>query len=226
MNFYGIQKTSLLDFPGHMAAILFTGGCNFNCPYCHNASLLKAKKEDALDNEEIFSFLKKRASILEGIVITGGEPTIHKDLPDMIRKLKSFGYKIKLDTNGSNPAMLKKLLSEKLLDYVAMDVKAAFSEYEKTISASCDQTAIKESISLFMESDLPHEFRITCVRELQSPDSFHEIGHMLKGAGLCYLQNFKDSDAVRFSGLHPFSEEGLKKAAEILQLYVHEVKIR
>lgn len=226
MKIYGLQKTSLLDYPEHLSAILFTGGCNFNCPYCQNSELLHLQNAVPLDDEEIFSFLKKRAGILEGVVITGGEPTIASDLADFIRRIRKLGLKVKLDTNGTHPEQIRYLLKQHLLDYLAMDVKACPEHYSRAAGVSVSLETVCQSIHLIMHSGLPYEFRTTVVRELHELSHFHHLGQLIQGAGLCCLQTFRDGDTVNVQGLHPFSEEDMKKAAEILQLYVHQVKIR
>lgn len=239
MKIYGLQKTSLLDYPEHISSIIFTGGCNFNCPYCQNSELLHPEKN--LQLEEILAFLEKRAGILEGVVITGGEPTLHADLPDFIQQIRQFHLKIKLDTNGSNPQMLQYLLENQLLDYLAMDVKASPQHYAAAAGLSTKATAvstknplpdtnflakIQQSIALIQNSHLPYEFRTTIVQELHTLPAFHQLGELIRGAKLCYLQTFRDCETVSVAGLHPFSEEDMKKAAEILQLYVQKVRIR
>ena len=226
MNIYGLQKTSLLDYPEHISAILFTGGCNFNCPFCQNSSLLHPGASELLDTEGIFSFLEKRSGILEGVVITGGEPTIWPDLPDFIRRIRDLGLKVKLDTNGSRPELIRYLLEHHLLDYIAMDVKASPEHYSQVSGVAVPMEPIRESIQLIMESKLPYEFRITIVRELHELSYFHQLGALISNADLCCLQTFRDNGTVNIAGLHPYSEEDMKKAAEILRLYVHNVKIR
>lgn len=227
MKIYGLQKTSLLDYPEHLSAILFTGGCNFSCPYCQNSELLHPLDCVPLDNESIFSFLKKRAGILEGVVITGGEPSLASDLDEFICRIRELGLKIKLDTNGTHPEQIRHLLEHHLLDYIAMDVKAAPEHYCRAAGVSfVSMEDIRQSIDLVMNSGLPYEFRTTVVQELHELPQFHQLGQLLAGAALCYLQTFRDGETVNVQGLHPFSEEDMKKAAEILQLYVHEVRIR
>ena len=227
MKIYGLQKTSLLDYPEHLSAILFTGGCNFNCPYCQNSELLHPLNCTPLDHEDIFSFLKKRAGILEGVVITGGEPSLASDLDEFIRRVRDLGLKIKLDTNGTHPEQIRSLLKQHLLDYIAMDVKACPEHYCRAAGiSSVSMEAIRQSIDLVMSSGLPYEFRTTVVKELHDLSHFHQLGELLSGAALCWLQTFRDGETVNVQGLHPFSEEEMAKAAEILQLYVQEVKIR
>lgn len=226
MKIYGLQKTSLLDYPGHIAAIVFAGGCNFNCPFCQNSGLLHPRDSDLIDLEKFFSFLEKRAGILEGVVITGGEPTLFSDLPEFICRIRNLGLKVKLDTNGARPEAIKLLLENHLLDYIAMDVKASPEHYPQAAGVNVSINRIRQSIHLIMESALPYEFRTTVVRELHELSCFHQLGQLISNAELCYLQTFRDGGTVNVRGLHPFSEEDMKKAAEILQLYVHEVNIR
>lgn len=238
MKLYGLQKTSLLDYPGHLSAILFTGGCNFNCPYCHNSDLLHPADLVPLDNDGIFSFLKKRASLLEGVVITGGEPTLMPDLPILIQRIHQLGLKVKLDTNGSRPDVLKNLMKPSEMefsglfpsscrpDYIAMDVKAAFPDYSRAAGTEISEQAIRESIDLIMHSGIAYEFRTTVVKELHELSSFHRLGKMLEGADCCFLQTFQDGETVNQPGLHAFTPEEMEKAAEILQLYTAHVKIR
>lgn len=237
MKLYGLQKTSLLDYPGHLSAILFTGGCNFSCPYCHNSDLLHPAGLIPLDNDEIFAFLKKRSSLLEGVVITGGEPTLMPDLPLLIQEIHQLGLKVKLDTNGSRPDVLKALIglaetgsvdasTRTRPDYIAMDVKAAFPDYSRAAGTEVAKQTICESIRLIMHAGIPYEFRTTVVKELHPLSSFHQLGEMLKGADCCFLQTFRDGETVNQPGLHAFSPEEMEKAAEILQLYVAHVKIR
>lgn len=226
MKIYGLQKTSLLDYPEHLSAIIFTGGCNFNCPYCQNSGLLHPGNSVPLDNEQIFSFLKKRTGILEGVVITGGEPSLAPDLADFIHSIRELGLKIKLDTNGTHPLILHELLEYHLLDYIAMDVKSSPEHYSRAAGVPVSMESIRQSISLIMQSGIPYEFRTTVVKELHELPYFHQLGQLISGAELCYLQTFHDGETVNMQGLHAFSDDDMKKAAEILQLYVHHVKIR
>ena len=165
MQIGGLAKFSLSDFPGFTAAIIFTIGCNFRCPYCHNKSLWDLK-HPKISEEEIFKFLKERQGKLDGVVISGGEPTIHSDLSEFIKKIKYLGYKIKLNTNGTNPNILKALLKDKLLDYIAMDIKSPFALYDKVCAVKVDINAIKKSFDLVLSSKIPHEFRTTWPKDL------------------------------------------------------------
>lgn len=176
MKIGGLVKFSLIDYPGHVAAVLFTQGCNFRCPYCHNPELVYPEQYGALvPQEEIKTFLSKRCGQLDGVVITGGEPTLHADLPEFIADIRSYGYKIKLDTNGSNPEMLKKLLADKLVDFVAMDIKAPMSKYSRVAGVPTDTSAIRESIATLKSCGVPHEFRITMDTSLLTAGDLSEL---------------------------------------------------
>ena len=203
MNICGYQKTTLLDYPGHVAATVFTGGCNFRCPFCHNAELITPPFSSSLISEdEIFTFLKKRKNILSGIYITGGEPTLQPDLPQFIEKVRSLGYKIKLDTNGYRPEIISDLLDKNLLDYIAMDLKAGYSNYSKVCGVdNFHMTIINKSISIIEHSGINYEFRTTVVKEFRSEQDFQEISKMISSKSPYYIQSFKDSDNVLTSGL-------------------------
>ena len=201
MNIYGYQKTTLLDYPGHVAATIFTGGCNFRCPFCHNSDLL-LNNSPLISEEEIFTFLKKRQNILSGICITGGEPTLQKDLSEFIEKVRSFGYKIKLDTNGYRPEIISDLLNKHLLDYIAMDIKAGFSNYALVCGMpNLNIDIIQESISIIESSSIDYEFRTTVVKELHSKRDFKEISEMISAKSPYYIQSFKDSGNILTPGL-------------------------
>lgn len=227
MLFGGIQKLTLLDFPGNVACILFTQGCNFRCPFCHNSSLVKASSQPQLTEEEILSFLIKRQGILEGVCITGGEPLIHPDLPGFIKKVKELGYKVKLDTNGSFPERLKFLIDENLLDYVAMDVKNSFAKYPLTTGLGTVNTqAIEESIALLLNGTIPYEFRTTVTNELHTAEDIAAIVHLIKGADKYFIQNFVDSGDILKEGMHPVAQAEIEKMAIIAQNIVPNTKIR
>ena len=228
MKISGIQKLTLLDFPDHVACTLFTPGCIFKCPFCHNSSLvLDLSTCQIIGEEEIFSFLKKRVGILDGVCITGGEPTLQKDLKDFIRKIKNLGYSVKLDTNGYRPEILKELVEENLLDYVAMDIKNSISKYPKTIGKDdFDENLIKESIDYLLENHVDYEFRTTVVKEFMSKEDFIEIAELIKGAKRYYLQSFRDSGSCIKSGLHAYSKEEMENFVEILKKYNVTATIR
>lgn len=221
----GLLKTTLLDYPSHVAATVFLGGCNLRCPFCHNSSMLENPISE-YTQEELFSFLKKRQGILDGICISGGEPTLNSNLPEFIKEIKSLGYLIKLDTNGTNPNMLENLIENHLLDYVAMDVKSSLEEYEKCCGCSVDLSAISRSISILQEGRIPYEFRTTIVNELHTAASIKSMGRLLQGAEQLFLQSFVSSEGVSVKNLHAPSSDCMKKYKEILQHYISNVFIR
>ena len=207
MIIQGFSKTSLLDYPGHIAADVFTAGCNFRCPFCHNSDLVLTPATE-YSEEEVLAVLKKRRGILEGVCITGGEPTLQPDLLDFMRKLRELDYKIKLDTNGYRPDVLRAVLLEGLADYVAMDIKNCFPKYSLTAGiADFCQANISESISLLMNSNIDYEFRTTVVRELHAKEDLIDIAHMLKGCKQYYLQSFKDSGNVLADGFSAYTDD-------------------
>lgn len=228
MRICGFQKTTLLDYPGHVAATLFTGGCNFRCPFCHNGDLVKDTGEQpGISGEEIFAFLKKRKGILEGICVTGGEPTLQPDLGEFLRRVKELGYLTKLDTNGYRPEVLRELLKENLLDYIAMDIKAGWEHYPKATGVSCfDSGKIKESIALIRGAGIPYEFRTTVVRGIHRTEEFEEIGRFLEGVDAYFLQSYQDSGAVLKPGYGAFPRETLEEMAEIARKYIARVELR
>ena len=185
----GIQKLTLLDYPGKTALLVFAQGCNFRCPFCHNKDLIKRNSVSNIDKNEIISYLKKRKKLLDGVCITGGEPLINSDIMDFIKEIKNLGYLVKIDTNGSNPEMLKKLVDENMIDYIAMDIKTDFSNYDKLSGVNDVNTEnIKQSIKLIKSSGVDHEFRTTIVKEYHSIDEFTKIGELIKGAKKYFLQ--------------------------------------
>lgn len=196
MNIGGFQKFSMIDYPGKLTAIIFTSACNFRCGYCHNPELVLPEKfNPSLDENEILKFLKTRIGKLDAVSITGGEPTLQKDLLEFIKKVKDLGFLVKLDTNGTNPDMLKKLLDKKLLDFIAMDIKAPLDKYSDIVKVSVDLDKIKESIKLIMNSDLEYEFRTTIVRSQLSRADILEMANTIKGAKSYVLQKFISSKA-------------------------------
>ena len=225
---HGFNKTTLLDYPGHLAATIFFGGCNFRCPFCHNATLvLSPNSQPIIPEDVIFETLNNRLGILEGVCITGGEPTLYPNLIPFIEKIKALGLLVKLDTNGTNPDLLHELISKKQIDYVAMDIKNSKDKYAVTIGLpTAPIKEISESISILLESDIDYEFRTTVVKEFHSLDDFLAIGKWIQGAKSYYLQAYKDSDDVISSGLHSYSKDELKHFAKELQAYVNKVSIR
>lgn len=228
MHIHGFQKTTLLDYPGHLAATIFLGGCNMRCPFCHNASLvLGTQKQNTISKEEVLSLLSKRKQILEGVCITGGEPTLAGDLPEMIEEIKALGLNVKLDTNGSNPAMVSDLMSRGLIDYIAMDIKNSPDKYARTSGIShLSMASIKESVNLIKNGGIPYEFRTTVVREFHEAEDFLMIGQWIQGAAAYFLQSFLDSGDILSQGLHAYDKKELEAFKEIVRPYVKEAAIR
>ena len=211
MEFNGFLKLTLLDFPEKTACTLFTKGCNFRCPFCHNASLvLPCEACERYSEEEVLAFLKKRQGILDGVCVTGGEPLLHPSLEAFLREVKALGYAVKLDTNGSFPDRLKRLVQNGLVDYVAMDIKNSLARYPQTVGLpSFDTTPIEESVRFLLEGTVPFEFRTTVVAEFHTPQDIVDIALWIQGAPRYYLQNFEDSGDLIGSDLHPVSRETL-----------------
>lgn len=212
----GLQKMTLTDFPENVACILFLKGCNFRCPYCHNSELIDYKIDDNyILKEEVFDFLKKRQGILDGVVISGGEPTVNKDLPKLIKEIRDLGFKIKLDTNGTNPQMLKELLEEGLIDYVAMDIKNVQTKYLETAGLSEKNVQILEnvqkSIDILKKSNVDHEFRTTIMKNYHNIEDLEEINKLIGKDEKYFIQNFEDSEYVLDHNIEPFSEKELKE---------------
>lgn len=227
MNIQGLQKTTLLDYPGHVAATIFVSGCNFRCPFCHNMNLVLSKDEPAYRTDDILSFLQKRQGVLDGVCITGGEPTLYSDLPDFISSVKSLGYLIKLDTNGSNPDLLSGMISRGLIDYVAMDIKSSIDGYGSITEIPDLQTdKILDSIGILNSSGLDHEFRTTYIKEFHTSDVISDIGHMLEGSPKYYIQSFKDSDFVPDHNLTAFTKDELLSIRKQLLEYIPCVELR
>ena len=227
MQILGLNKTTLLDYPEHVAATVFTGGCNFRCPFCHNMDLVLGEVEPALSTEDFFAFLEKRKGILDGVCITGGEPTLPKDLPDFIRGIRDKGYLVKLDTNGYRPKALEELLRENLLDYVAMDIKSSVENYPRvTGMADLDVTGIQESVSLLKSAGIPYEFRTTVVKGLHRIDEFDEIGRWLQGAEAYFLQAFRENEKVPDKSLSSFSEAEMREMKQLAERYIERVELR
>ena len=227
MKLAGMQKLTLLDFPSVVACVAFTKGCNFRCPFCHNASLVCGNNTDSLTEEDVLSFLKQRAGILEGIVVTGGEPLLHNDIPDFFRRIKELGYLIKLDTNGTNPRMLEELIDESLVDYVAMDIKNCKERYAETAGIDdLDLAKICESVDLLLSGAVEYELRTTVVRQLHTADDMIAIAKWIKGARAYYLQTFKDSGDLIKPGFDGYSEAEMKVILRGIFTYIPNAQIR
>ncbi|MDA3802386.1 MAG: anaerobic ribonucleoside-triphosphate reductase activating protein [Patescibacteria group bacterium] len=234
----GLEKLSTLDYPNHLAAIVFTFGCNFRCKYCYNP-LLVCPKEDADDknneglsqisDKDLLLFLKERYGKLDGVVITGGEPTLHDDLPEFIKKIKDIGYDVKLDSNGTNPKMLKTLINSQLIDYIAMDLKAPLLDYEKVVAVKTNFQKLKESAKIIMSSGIPYEFRTTLVPGLADKDDIEEMGKSIKGAEKWYFQKFKSDTPLvdpKYGGKKSFTDKEMKEFVKIGQKFVDICEFR
>lgn len=228
MQIHGFNKTTLLDYPGHLASTIFLGGCNFRCPFCHNKALvLSPDTEPTIPADEVLQYLKKRQGILEGVCVSGGEPTMETDLPSFLYSIKSLGYRIKLDTNGYRPQVIKHLYHNGLIDFIAMDIKSSPEQYSKAAGIpSLNFEKIKESASFIMESGISYEFRTTIVKELHSSREISSIGEWLKGAKFYYLQNYQDSDSVILPGYTSHTKETLETFKDILSKSMGHVSIR
>lgn len=228
MQILGFQKTTLLDYPGHVAATIFLGGCNFCCPYCHNKDLVLTPDEvSVIPEETVFSVLKKRQGILDGVCITGGEPTLQPDLKEFIQKIKSLGYLVKLDTNGYRPSVLKDLCKAQLIDYVAMDIKHAPEKYNLIANRrNFFIDLISESVSFLKEGLIPYEFRTTVIKEFHKEADFIAIGKWLSGADAYFLQSYKDSERVISPGFHAYTKKELEHFCSILKSNIKKIEIR
>ncbi len=197
MRISGLQKLTLLDFPGHVACTVFFSGCDLRCPFCHNAPLVTdIDARDGMEYEDFFKFLEKRRGILDGVALTGGKPLLRADLGEFIATIKSMGYAVKLDTNGTHPERLKEMLASGNVDYVAMDVKNSREKYASTVGVPIDTDKIERSVKTVIESGVEHEFRTTVVKEFHEKSDFHKIGEMISGAKRYFLQQFTDSGAL------------------------------
>lgn len=228
VRFYGLQKLTLLDYPGKMACTVFTGGCNFRCPFCHNRSLVFLNENDSeIDVEDIFDFLKTRNRILDGVCITGGEPLLHKGIRAFIERVRKLGLKVKLDTNGSNFNMLKQLVEDGLVDYVAMDIKNCPEKYAMTIGLeNYDLTEIEKSKNFLLEGKVDYEFRTTIVKQFHEPEDLKKIGEWIRGAKHYYLQNFEDHGTCIRQGLGEVDPDTLEKMKQVVSPYVEHIEIR
>ena len=227
MRIHGLQKMTLLDFPGRVAATVFLGGCDFRCPFCHNFELVDGTSPAVMGSDELLAFLSRRQGLLDGVAITGGEPCLHPGLPDLLARIRELGFATKLDTNGYHPAMLARILDAGLADYVAMDVKNSPEKYAATCGVeTIDLAPIRESIATVMTSAPDYEFRTTVVRELHEASDFHAIGKMIEGARRYFLQSFTDRDSVPFAGLSAPTPDELRAFADIARTYVPATEVR
>ena len=228
MRIEGLQKLTLLDYPGRMACTVFLGGCNFRCPFCHNSDLLPVGKVPAAVQEaELMEFLHKRQGILDGVCVTGGEPLLNADIGTLLEKIKALGYAVKLDTNGSQPEKLHALIDAGLVDMVAMDIKNSPAHYARTVGLPhFDLSPVRESAAMLMAGSLPFEFRTTVVNELHTQEDMTAIGQWLAGTENYYLQYFVDEDSVLRPGLHAPSKEKMQAFLQILRQTIPNAHIR
>jgi len=231
MEIGGLQKLTLIDYPGRLAATVFLIGCDFRCPFCYSPELVlpeKIKDQPRIPEKDFFDFLKERKGLLEGVVICGGEPTIHQDLPDFCEKIKKLGYLVKLDTNGSNPEMLKKLINKKLIDYVAIDIKAPKAKYSQAAGVKVDVKKIEESIDILKESKIDHEFRTTVVPTFHKKEDILKIARWLNPAKKYYLQNFRPEKTLdpKFEKIKPYPQEYLVEIQKAVSPFFEICQIR
>ena len=227
MKIHGFQKMTLLDYPGRVACTVFLGGCDMRCPFCHNAELLDGTAPPVMGEAELIGFLEKRRGLLDGVAITGGEPLLQKDLPGLAARIRELGYPVKLDTNGTHPDRLQRMIREDLVQYVAMDIKNSPERYAETAGLqTIDLAPVRESAAMLMEGNTEYEFRTTTVAELHDDQSFEKIGEWIQGARHYYLQRFTDRETVPFAGLHAPTHEQMRRWAEIVRPYVPSVMLR
>ena len=226
MDFVGIDKFSLLDYDENVSVVIFAPTCNYRCPFCHNGDSVLGSNF-SIPFEDILSFLKSRVGLIDAVVVSGGEPTLMDDLEEKIEKIKELGFKIKLDTNGTNPNVLSKLLGKNLINYIAMDIKNSENRYAETVGVTNPlMDKIKQSISLIMNSGIDYEFRTTLVAEYHTKESIEEMGRLIKGAKKLFLQKFVDREGVIKKGLHPVEEVWASSYKDILSNYVSKVELR
>ena len=229
----GLQKMTLLDYPGKVACTVFLGGCNFRCPFCHNSELFMGKPQKLMEDAEFFAFLEKRKGLLDGVCVSGGEPTLYKELPVFLAKIKELGFAVKLDTNGYRPEVIKELAEQNLVDYIAMDVKNSPAKYAQTVGLeTMDLSSIEESLRFLIEGEVAYELRTTLIAQLHDEASIQDMGAWLaslvtgKKPKKLFLQSFVDRDTVLFSGLSALEPEVTAGFAKILASFAEEVTIR
>jgi pyruvate formate lyase activating enzyme len=228
----GLQKSSLIDYPGRVSCVCFVSGCNFHCPYCHNPELVRGDPSllSPVDDQSFYAFLTKRKGLLDGVVISGGEPTLRKDLPEMCATIKALGYAVKLDTNGSQPLMIKNLIQAGLIDYIAMDIKTDPLLYPSTLARDCDPNQILSAIRIIMGSSPEYEFRTTCVRPLVDEGVMGKISRLIHGARLYVLQGFHSAKVLNpefFEGIEPgYTQEDMAALRSIAERWVTSCIIR
>ena len=225
MKIAGFEKTSFIELPGKVSSIIFTQGCNYKCVYCHNYELIPLEATNPLiSEEEILSYLQKRKGLVDAVTVTGGEATLQPDLKEFLKKVKAMNYFIKIDTNGSNPGIVKELIDEKLVDYVAMDIKASLEKYDDIVQMQVNKENIKKSVKLLMDFG-SYEFRTTVYPSLTA-DDFHKIGELIKGANIYFIQQFRNKETLAASDVEPYKKEKLFEFAGIMKNYVKKVEVR
>lgn len=228
MKFHGFQKMTVLDYPGHIACTAFTGGCNLRCPFCHNASLVTELVSSAtIEEAEILSFLEKRKGLLDGIAITGGEPLLHPDIPAFIKEVKALGFSVKLDTNGCYPAVLKQLVEEKLVDYVAVDIKNCPEKYAETVGVpDFDLAPVLETVAYLKTDPVEYEFRTTVVKEFHTEEDMRKIADWIAGTQHYFLQNFTDSGNLIGTDMHEAGKETMQRFLTVVREKIPHAEIR
>lgn len=228
MNICGFEKFSLVDYDNYVTCTVFTKGCNFVCPFCHNSSLvLKDKFADNIPEEDVFSYLQKRKGMVDAVCVSGGEPTLQPDLKDFIKKVKSMGFRVKLDSNGTKPELLKELIDEKLVDYVAMDIKNSLGKYAQTVGLNTiNLNPITKSIELLKNSGIDYEFRTTLIKEYHTQSDIEQIAELIKGAKNYALQKFVDNGECITHNLTEVDKETVDSYVEIVKPFVQNVKVR
>ncbi len=227
MEIHGLQKLTLLDYPGHTACTVFFAGCNFYCPFCHNSELINPKiAQPLMDEQELLEFLQKRQGLLDGVCISGGEPTLQPDLPYLLKEIKKLGYKIKLDTNGTMPKVIKHLTDNNLVDYIAMDIKTSLENYSNLAGVETNIDAVRASVEFIMFCGIEYEFRTTVIKNLHKTSDFSAIGQWLKGARAYYLQPFVQRDTVPIAGLSAPDDQELQNFLVEIKKYIPNASIR
>ena len=227
MKIYGLQKMTLLDYPGRIACTVFLSGCDMRCPWCHNSELAEGKAPAVMTSEELISFLKKRQGMLEGVAVTGGEPRLQEESLELLREIRALGYPVKLDSNGTHPDRLRRAAEEGLIQYCAMDIKNSPERYAETAGLSeIALTAVRESVDFLKTGSIDYEFRTTAVKELHDERSFRAIAEWISGAKRYAIQKFTDRDTVPFEGFHAPEEAQIQAWAEIVRPHVRELLIR
>lgn len=224
----GLQNLSLVDYPGHLAAAVFTQGCNFRCGYCQNPELVTCESDFGYSVDDFFRYISSRKDMIEGVVVTGGEPVIHKDLPEFLHRIKKMGFKVKLDTNGSDPDMLEKLFRDYLVDYVAIDIKTSLEKYGLLTDIPDIGQKVAESVLFTVLWSFDHEFRTTCVPGIVEEEDIRKMGELVKGSAKFCLQQFRPIVTFdkELSKVKPYAPEKIREFADILRPYVKEVEIR